>query len=310
MTQILTGLRDFPSSLRGGAIAVGNFDGVHRGHARLIEQLVRRAKEVGGPAIVLTFDPPPVAILVPERLPTAPLTTIARRASLLNTLCVDALIAYPTDRALINLTPEEFFYQKIVNALGAKAMVEGPNFRFGKARAGDTDLLRQFCDSEDMKLTVVEAREDASGTMISSSRIRKLLENGDVSTANEMLTQNYEIEGIVAKGAQRGRDLGFPTANLESIPTMLPSRGVYAGRVKLGEERLVAAINIGPNPTFGEQQDKVEVHLLDWSGSIYGERIHCELLSKIRDVRKFSGVDELRKQLEQDVAECRDFAAS
>lgn len=309
MTQIITSLHDFPNELRGGAIAVGNFDGVHNGHAVLLSKLVAKARELDGPSLVLTFDPPPVAILVPKRPPSAPLTSIARRAELLDQLNIDALIAYPTDRALVSLSPEEFFQQKIVDSVGARAMVEGPNFHFGKGRAGDTRLLRELCETQGMSLQVVEAQQDASGQMVSSSRIRKCLSEGNVAAANAMLTQTYQIEGIVAKGAQRGRELGFPTANLEDVSSMLPGYGVYAGRVRFGTKTYAAAVHIGPNPTFGDRQAKVEVHVIDWEGAIYGERLKCELLTKIRDVEKFASVEALTAQLHQDVAACRNAAS-
>ena len=304
MAQLLTSLENFPDHLRGGAVAVGNFDGVHRGHAKLIEQLLEMARQLNGPAIVLTFDPPPVAILVPDRPPTLPLTSIQRRAALLGKLGVTALCAYPTDRALLSLSAEDFFRQMIVEAMGAKAMVEGPNFRFGKGRGGDTEILAKLCADTGVDLRIVPAQNDA-GMMISSTRIRELLSQGAIETANAMLTEPYVIEGIVAKGSQRGRDLGFPTANLAHLRSLTPGFGVYAGSVQIQGQPHVAAVNIGPNPTFGESQAKVEVHVLDWNGDIYGEDLACTLLAKIRDVRRFESVDLLKEQLREDIAECR-----
>ena len=306
MARLLRTLDELPDDLRGGAIAIGNFDGVHQGHAGLVEQLKGLAKRFEGPAVVLTFDPPPVAILVPDRLPTAPLTSMSRRAELLGRLGVDAMVAYPTDRNLLNLSPAEFFQQKIVDGLGARAMVEGPNFRFGKDRAGDTELLRSLCEVSSVSLEIAEAKEDDSGVMISSSRIRAALAEGDLGAANTMLTQPYQVAGIVAKGAQRGRELGFPTANLEDIANLVPAFGVYAGQVELEGSLLAAAVNIGPNPTFGERRSKVEVHILDWKGTIYGERLEVTLLERIREVRKFDSIESLTQQLQQDIQACRD----
>ncbi len=305
MAQLLTSLDNFPSELRGGAVAIGNFDGVHRGHAALLAQLTEQARRLGGPAIVLTFDPPPVAILVPDRPPSLPLTTIRRRADLLGRLHVNALIAYPTDRALLSLEPDEFFEQKIVQAMGARAIVEGPNFRFGKDRAGDTDMLAHLCHSAGMDLTLVAPQTDGSNEMISSTRIRQLLADGNVAGANRLLTQAHRISGIVAKGAQRGRQLGFPTANLCDLRSMLPAQGVYAGVTRLDEQEWTCAVHIGPNPTFGEQQDKVEIHVLDWSGDLYGEEIECSLLARIRGVQRFQSASELQAQLTADLAACR-----
>lgn len=306
MAQLLTSLEDFPDHLRGGAIAVGNFDGVHRGHAKLIEQLLGKARQLNGPAVILTFDPPPVAILVPDRPPTLPLTSIQRRAKLLGKLGVTAMVAYPTDRALLSLTAEEFFRQMIVQSMGAKSMVEGPNFRFGKDRGGDTEILAQLCSDADVDLCIVPAQND-TGAMISSTRIRELLSEGAIETANAMLTEPYVIEGIVAKGSQRGRDLGFPTANLAHLRSLTPGFGVYAGMVQIHGQPHAAALNIGSNPTFGESQAKVEVHILDWSGDIYGEDLACTLLAKIRDVRRFESVDSLKEQLREDISKCREI---
>ena len=305
MARLLRTLDEFPDDLRGGAIAIGNFDGVHQGHAGLVEQLKGLAKCFDGPAVILTFDPPPVAILVPDRLPSAPLTSMARRAELLGRLGVDAMVAYPTDRNLLNLSPAEFFQQKIVRGLGARAMVEGPNFRFGKDRVGNIELLRSLCEASSVTLEIAKAKQDESGVMISSSRIREALAEGDLKSVNTMLTQFYQITGIVAKGAQRGRELGFPTANLEDIANLLPAFGVYAGQVELEGSMHAAAVNIGPNPTFGEQRSKVEVHILDWKGTIYGERLEVTLLKRIREVRKFDCVDSLTQQLQQDIQACR-----
>lgn len=308
MARLLTTLEDFPQELSGGAVAVGNFDGVHRGHAALIAELVRQARRCQGPAIVLTFDPPPVAVLVPDRPPTRPLTSITRRAQLLGMLGVDALVAYQTDRKLLNLSAEAFFEQKIRGAMHACAMVEGPNFRFGKNRTGDTRLLRELCSAAGLELKILEP-ENAGGEMISSTRIRQLLEQGQVAQANEMLTQPYQIAGLVAKGAQRGRELGFPTANLAGLQCLAPAHGVYAGRLVLAGQTYPVAVNIGPNPTFGEHQAKVELHIVGWQGDLYGEHVSCELLKRLRDIKKFASVEALREQLNQDIARSTAVAA-
>ncbi|MEM7474417.1 MAG: bifunctional riboflavin kinase/FAD synthetase [Planctomycetota bacterium] len=306
MAQLLRSMADLPEQFRMGAVAIGNFDGVHAGHRKLVAELVAQARNVGGPAVVLTFDPPPVAILVPDQLPTAPLTSLARRAELLGELDVDALVAYPTDRSLLNLGPEDFFQEKIHRQLGAKAMVEGPNFRFGKNRSGDISVLRALCENFGLKLSIVEAETD-EGEMISSSRIRKALTEGDLASANQMLTQPYQLSGIVSKGARRGREIGFPTANLEDVPNLIPCLGVYAGQVQLQGKSLAAAIHIGPNPTFEELRSKVEVHIMDWDGTIYGERLQLRLLHRVRETQKFTSVQQLKTQLGQDIAKCRNL---
>ncbi|MEM8733157.1 MAG: riboflavin biosynthesis protein RibF [Planctomycetota bacterium] len=301
MAQLIRSINEFPANLRGGAVAVGNFDGVHRGHAHLIGELVKMAGEQSGPAVVMTFDPPPVAVLVPERPPTLPLSTISVRSQLLGKLGVDAMMAYPTDRALLNLAPVDFFEKVICEVLGARAMVEGPNFRFGKDRAGDTDLLSQLCAREGMEFQVVKPEGDETGKMISSSRIRECLKMGDVENANAMLTEPYRIVGIVAKGQQRGRELGFPTANLEAIRCLIPQHGVYAAHAALEGQDFPVALHIGPNPTFKESKTKVEAHVIGWEGTIYGERLSCTLISRLRDLVTFDSPEALVSQLRHDV---------
>lgn len=318
MPQLLTSLADFPAELRGGAVSVGNFDGVHRGHAQLIKQLVAAAAANAGPALVLTFDPHPAELLYPERPVSRPLTNIPRRAELLFGLGVDALIAYPTDTRLLALSATEFFQQKIVGVLQARAMVEGPNFRFGRGRDGDVDSLAQMCRAAQLEFQIARPAQDAAG-MISSTRIRNYIAAGELKAANELLTQPYVVSGIVTVGAQRGRTIGFPTANLSKIPVLVPGPGVYAGRVGLCNpssdaqdslQTYACAVHIGPNPTFAETENKVEVHLIDYAGaSLYGRQLLVSLFEKVRDVRKFRSIDELRTQIVEDVAACRSASA-
>jgi riboflavin kinase / FMN adenylyltransferase len=298
--KLLRSLADFPSSLRGGAVAIGNFDGVHRGHARIIERLLTRAKELGGSAIVFTFDPHPVRLLRPEHAPP-PLTWTDRKAELLQQLGVDAMIAYPTDEPLLALAPQEFFSRIVREALAAKAMVEGPNFYFGHNRAGTIEVLRGLCVAAGISLDIVEPLTVA-GDFVSSSRVRKLIQAGEVAAAAELLTQPYRIRGMITHGAGRGGKLGFPTANLDAIDTLLPAAGVYAGRAILPGKSWPAAINLGPNPTFGEQAIKVEVHLIGFAGSLYGQPMEVDFIARLREIRRFAGVEALKEQLSLDVA--------
>jgi riboflavin kinase/FMN adenylyltransferase len=304
MSRLLTSLRDLTVDLRGGGVAIGNFDAVHVGHVALVRQLISMARQVGGPAIVFTFDPPPGAVLQPSRPPVKPLTTIPRRAELMSKLGVDALIAYPTDADFLQLSARDFFAGIVVSQLASRAMVEGPNFRFGRGREGDIQMLEQLCQESGVRLHVMPL-VTADSTNVSSTRIRELITQGHMAEANAMLAQPYRIEGAVVQGAQRGRTLGFPTANLSSIPVLLPGPGVYAGRVRgIGSEPLAAAIHVGPNPTFGEEEPKVEVHIALWHGSLYGKTLQVEVLAQVRGIRKFPSVDELKHQLQADVDQC------
>jgi riboflavin kinase/FMN adenylyltransferase len=296
---LIRSLESIPSTLRGGAVAIGNFDGVHRGHARLVQRLGAQATSVGGPAIIFTFDPHPVVLLRPEAAPH-PLTWSERKAELLGELGVDAVIAYPTDMPLLGLSPHRFFERIIVQGLSARAIVEGPNFRFGHNREGDVTLLEQFCSADGLALEIVPAVIDGDA-YISSSRIRDCIRDGDVDGAREMLTQPYRVRGMITHGARRGGTIGFPTANLEAVDTLLPGMGVYAGRALCNERSWPAAINIGPNPTFDEHAVKFETHLIGFRGSLYGQPLEVDFLSRLRDIHPFGSVDELKRQLDADV---------
>jgi riboflavin kinase/FMN adenylyltransferase len=305
--EVIRDVSNWPLGLRQGAVAIGNFDGVHLGHAKIIERLLAVAKRVNGPAVVFTFDPHPVRLLRPQQAPP-PLTWTERKATLLGQRGVDHVIAYPTDEALLQLTPEEFFEQIVNGRLSARAMVEGPNFYFGRDRRGNIERLKEFCSQADIMLEVVEPIT-IGGEYVSSSRVRKLIEQGQVEEADQLLTRPYRLRGMVTHGASRGHRLGFPTANLNAIDTLLPAAGVYAGRALLADgARCPAAINIGANPTFADPSLKVEVHLIDWQGALYGEPLEVDILARLREIQRFDGVEALKVQLNNDIAQARRIA--
>lgn len=307
--QLLRSLNDLPPDLRRGAVSIGNFDGVHWGHARIVAQLRAMAERVGGPAVVFTFDPHPVRLLRPELAPP-PLTWTDRKAELLAGLGVDAVVAYPTDRQLLSLLPQEFFDQIVRGQLEAQGMVEGPNFYFGRDRAGTVDVLRELCTQANVELEVVQPlRIGTSDEFISSSRVRRLIAAGDVDLARQMLTQPYRIRGMVTHGAARGAQIGFPTANIEAIDTILPGMGVYAGRTFVRGDCWPTALNLGPNPTFGEDEVKVEAHLIGYEGSLYGQAVEVDFLARLRDIQPFANVEALKEQLARDVRRADEIAA-
>lgn len=300
--EMVSDLEALAGRSRGGAVAIGNFDGVHRGHAKIVERVIHHARQDGGPAIVFTFDPHPVRLLRPDIAPP-PLTWNERKAELLQTLGVDVMVCYPTDESLLDLSAAAFFDQIICRQLGVKAIVEGPNFCFGKNRAGTVDTLRELCAAAGITLEIV-APLCESESYISSSRIRQLIAAGDVAEAAKMLTSPYRIRGTVTHGARRGSKIGFPTANLEAIDTLVPAPGVYSARGLVGEQWWPAAVNIGPNPTFGEQSFKVEVHLIGFAGSLYGQPLAVDFAARLRDIQTFESVDALQAQLRRDIAAC------
>lgn len=301
MIPVLTDLSQIPNEFLGGSVAVGNFDGVHLGHASLIRQLVAQSNDLMGPALVVTFDPPPISVLRPEIPLLPPITPLQRRAELLGKLGVAAMIALPTHHGLLDLTPERFFRDVLLGQLRIRGMVEGPNFRFGKDRTGDIHLLSELCSSAHIAFQVVDSTNDANG-MISSSRIRKLLAEGDVAAANAMLTKPFQISGLVSQGAGRGRRLVVPTANLTEVRSLIPAEGVYGGLVFWEDKYYRTAISIGPNPTFEDNCPKIELHLLQWQGELYGSRLGCDLLIRLRGLQKFNSEVELRNQIQTDVA--------
>jgi riboflavin kinase/FMN adenylyltransferase len=304
--QLFRNLDTIPPELRGGALTIGNFDGVHRGHARLMKRLQATANELSGPAVVFTFDPHPVRLLRPHAAPP-PLTWSERKADLLDELGIDAMVAFRTDEAFLALSPQQFFQRVVRERLDARAVIEGPNFFFGHNRSGNVALLQRMCDEAGIRLEIVEPLQ-VDGEYVSSSRIRNLVSGGDLQLASKLLTHPYRIRGLVTHGDARGEKIGFPTANLEAIDTLLPAVGVYAGRAYANDGTWPAAVNIGPNPTFGEHSLKVEVHLLDFEGSLYGAVLEVDFLSRLRDIRPFDSVDELVQQLHRDVEATRQVA--
>jgi riboflavin kinase / FMN adenylyltransferase len=301
----MTLLRSFenPDLYRGGYVSIGNFDGVHRGHQEIAQHLAARSVRENVPAVILTFDPHPLALLRPNQVPPS-LTTLKHKAEILARAGVTCVIVYPTDRELLQLTPTEFVDSILVRQLAAKGIIEGPNFCFGKDRKGDIDTLRELCRGRNILLEVAEPVGGARA-MVSSSTIRSLIKAGKMEDAVTLLGHAYRIEGEVVAGARRGAQIGFPTANLAKIETLLPADGVYAGVTSVDGREFAAAVNIGPNPTFQENARKVEAHLLDFSGDLYGRALWVDLFERIREVRKFASRDQLIGQIEQDVAAAR-----
>lgn len=329
---------DLPSVLRHGAVSIGNFDAVHRGHQELAARTRAWADRLHGPALAITFDPPPHQVLYPgsERLP---LTTLEERAGWLEEAGVDHLIALQTTRELLSWEAEEFFQRVLVQQLRARAVVEGRDFRFGRQRRGDVTLLEQWCHQAGCQFEVVPPVLH-EGAPISSSRVRQAVQQGQVELARLLLGRPYAVVGRVVVGARRGQTLGFPTANLDGVLTLLPADGVYIVRVTqnrfhrpaphaglLPEEpsatsagpsesesseglRLfprLGAAHIGSNPTFGEQHRKLEVHLLDFQGELYGQSLRVEFLARLRETYRFRSAEELREQLRRDIEAVRQW---
>lgn len=292
---------------RGCVLSIGNFDGVHRGHQTMVGKLVSLAKKQNAQAAVLTFDPHPIKLLAPEKAPPS-LSTLARKSELLHQAGADFVIAVPTSRDLLDLDAVIFFEQIVIDQLRAIGLVEGPNFFFGKNRQGDTALLQTLCNQHGLTCHILDAVGD--GPMISSSLIRSAITDGRLDDAVHWLGHPYQVQGQVVAGDARGRTLGYPTANLEQIETLLPPDGVYAASCNVDGARYPAAVNIGGNPTFGIDARKVEVHLLDFDANLYGRTLAVDIISKVRGVKTFESRDSLIEQLESDLQTIRDSIAN
>jgi riboflavin kinase/FMN adenylyltransferase len=283
---------DSPPLYRGGYVSIGNFDGVHTGHQKIAQRVRSLAEPQRVPAVIMTFDPHPLALLRPDHVPPS-LTTLEHKAELLEQAGASCVVAYPTDRKLLQLTPEEFF----------DAIIEGPNFCFGKDRKGDIGTLQDLCQRRGVSLEVLEPV--GGEAIVSSSSIRSLIIEGRLAEAAALLGHPYRLRGEVVGGARRGQTIGFPTANLTQIETLLPRDGVYGGLARVDGRSFAAAINIGPNPTFGESARKVEVHLIEFAGDLYGTWLDIDLYERLRETRKFDSREQLVQQISLDVAAAR-----
>ncbi len=283
-----------------GALTVGNFDGVHLGHQALLAELARQARHVGGPAVALTFDPHPVRLLRPDKAPPL-LTTVAQRAELLHRYGADCVLIVRTTPEMLQLTARAFFERVIRDHIRPRVIVPGFNFAFGHNREGTAEKLAEFCQEAGINAVQVPPTRLGDDT-VSSSRIRAALTTGDAQLAAAMLGRAYSVTGVVGAGQRRGAQIGFPTANLHDIQTLIPANGVYAGRGHVARESWPAAVNVGPNPTFGENARKVEVHLIGFEGDVYGQTLTVEFHERLRDTRRFASVQDLVEQLKRDVA--------
>ena len=293
-----------PANCRGGAATFGNFDGVHRGHAALLDELIGRSRALKIPSVAVTFDPHPLQLLRPEQFQPV-LTTVADRAELIQSQGVDHVLILQTTPELLQLSAEEFFDEVVRSRLEARALVEGVNFGFGRQRQGNIETLRHLCNRSGLELVAVPPFTTADGTVVSSSRVRTALVQGDVRKAADFLGRPYRLRGIVGQGQKRGRTIGFPTANLEKIETLIPGDGVYAVRGWHGDTSWPGAANIGPNPTFGETARKIEVHLIGFQGELTGQSLAVDFIERLRETRPFANVDALVEQLKKDVDSAR-----
>ncbi|MBL1102361.1 bifunctional riboflavin kinase/FAD synthetase [Streptomyces coffeae] len=303
------GLEDIPEDWGRSVVTIGSYDGVHRGHQLIIGRAVARARELGVPAVVVTFDPHPSEVVRPGSHPPL-LATHQRRAELMAELGVDAVLVLPFTAEFSRLTPGDFVVKVLVDKLHARVVVEGPNFRFGHKAAGNVAFLRELGATYDYEVEVIdlyERGEAGGGEAFSSTLVRRLVADGDVTGAMEVLGRPHRVEGVVVRGAQRGRELGFPTANLETLPhTAIPADGVYAGWLTAEGEAMPAAISVGTNPQFDGTERTVEAYAIDRVGlDLYGLHVQVDFLAYLRGQEKFDSIEALLERMAADVKRAR-----
>ncbi len=300
------GLEAVPTGWGRSVITIGVFDGVHRGHQQLIERAVARAKERGLPSVLITFDPHPAEVIRPGTHP-ARLTTLRRRAELVAELGIDAFCVLPFTLGLSQMEPVEFAHEVLVDRLHAADVVVGANFTFGRKAAGDVSMLTGFGRRFGFGVEGLGLVSDQDVTF-SSTYIRACIDAGDVAAAAAALGRAHRVEGVVVHGAKRGRDLGFPTANVATAPfTALPADGVYAGRFVIDDRELPGAISVGTNPTFSGRERTCEVYVLDVDEDFYGFDVAVDFVARLRGQERFDGIEPLIAQIRRDVDRTREL---
>lgn len=282
------------------AVTLGNFDGVHLGHQRAVELLRERARALSSPSVAVTFEPHPISVLRPSEAPKRILTPELKR-EVLASLGIDWLVVIEFTLEFSRIEPEEFVENVLVGKLRVAELVLGGNFRFGRGRAGDVDSLRRMGERFGFLVHRVEASM-RGGEMISSSRVRGSLAAGDVEEAAAMLGRPYFVDGDVVEGEGRGRQVGFPTANVRVAGDLLAADGVYVTEARIGSERHRGMTHVGARPTFGLDTRSVETHLFDFDRNVYGERIRLSFHRRMRGTVRFESAEALREQLRRDRA--------
>ncbi len=308
--EIVEGLEALDPPLDGSVLTVGNFDGVHRAHQQLLAQAGLLAADRNLPVVVLTFEPHPLRVVAPRRAPQR-LTPLEERLRLLGLAGADLVVVARSEPTLLELEPEPFVTDILLRRFRPRHIVEGPSFGFGRRRRGTPEMLRELaaphgCEVHILPPVTLQV-DDGEDLLVSSSMIRALLSEGKVRKASLCLGRPYALFGRVVEGAGRGRAIGFPTVNLHIDDQLIPADGVYAGRAFADDVSRPAAINIGPAPTFQDDTPRVEAHLLDFHGDLYGGRIRLEIVRRLREAKPFSDAEALTEQLRQDVERVREL---
>ncbi len=300
--RLYKGMAELSAPLANAVVTIGNFDGVHVGHQDLVGRVVSHAKRIGGLAVAITFRPHPHFVLRPTQAPLL-LNTYEEKLDLLGLVGVDVLIEEPFSREFSNITPDQFVNQFLAQALGTKVLYLGYDFAFGKERSGSVETLQRLAEARGIEIHVMPPHK-VDAVPVSSSLIRKTLDEGQIDLVNNYLGRPFFLTGLVWRGEGRGRTIGVPTANLQTVQRKYPKVGVYATRTCWRGKWYSSVSNVGYNPTFkGDGSDlplKIETHLFDFDSDMYGDDIRVEFHAFLRSEQKFSGVDELLKQMQKD----------
>ncbi len=298
--EVIRDLALFPK-LANAVVTSGTFDGVHVGHQKILKRLHENAMKMGGKSVVITFWPHPRHVLKNDGPPVYLLSSLEEKIELLRTFAVDYLLIIPFTPAFSNLTSSEFIQRILIDTVATRKLVIGYDHHFGKNREGSFEYLKANAASLGFEVEEIP-QEDIENVGVSSTKIRKALDAGDIKTANKYLGYNYQLTGTVAEGQKLGRTIGFPTANLEVTEPhkLIPAKGVYAVYGTVSGQRLKGMVNIGIRPTVGGLTQTIETHFFDFDQDIYHQPLQLELVARLRDEQKFPGLDALKTQLAKD----------
>ncbi len=307
--ELIEGIEKVKHPYKNAVVTIGNFDGVHKGHQALINEIVKKAAAIDGTAIALTFEPHPIRVLKKNNHPPL-ITRYDQKVELLSQSGLDVLICIPFTREFASITAKEFIEDILVNRIGMKAIVIGKDYAFGKNREGNIDFLKKYATAFGFEVIVPDwiPVSGSQPNRISSTRIRELVMDGAVEEVVDLLGRNYQIRGKVETGRNRGgKLLGFPTANIKLHDELSPKLGVYAVTVECLGKKFKGVANIGYSPTFDDHKFTVEVHILDFNENIYGQRIRVNFISRLRDEKKFANIEDLSEQIRHDIEKAREL---
>ena len=300
--EIIIGIESLKNPFVNPIITLGNFDGVHLGHQRIFERVIGEARKIHGESVVITFEPHPLKILNPEHCPPL-LTPFRKKIMLIEKTGIEKVLCLEFSLSFAEIPPLEFVRKILVEMVDARKIIVGYNYRFGKGKSGDVEVLKHHCKRFNIEVEVMEALT-FDHTIVSSSKIRELITDGEVERASKLLGRNYPVIGKVVEGSKRGHALGFPTVNLEISDELYPKTGVYAVEVEWNHQLFNGLANVGFNPTFSSHEANafsLEVHILDFHREIYGDEIQVNFRKRIRDEIRFDSPSHLIDQIRKDI---------